>query len=149
MTRSQDLSVLAQDIDRDLRAIRTLLRRPLEAAVARGNLTGPQQSVMHALVESEGMTLKELSAHLGLAHSTVSGIVDRLQERGLVERQVDEADKRRTRIGVTQPVRDFLRDTMPGLTLHPLVKALGRADLAQRRVIVKGLKTLLALLEIS
>jgi DNA-binding MarR family transcriptional regulator len=147
MARQPDLTQAAETIERDLRAIRERIRRPLEAAIARGNLTGPQQSVMHALVHSEGMSLKELSAHLGLAHSTVSVIVDRLQERGLVERRTSETDRRVSRIAVTRQVRDFVRKTMPGLTIHPLVEALGRATAAQRRAIVEGLKILREVLE--
>jgi DNA-binding MarR family transcriptional regulator len=147
MAKHHDLTVLAEDIDRDLRAIRERIRRPLEAVIARGNLTGPQQSVLRALVQSDSLSLKELSAHLGLAHSTVSGIVDRLQVRGLVERRADEADKRFTRVVVTQIVRDFVRDTLPRLSIHPLAEALGRANAAQRRAIVKGLKTLRNILE--
>jgi DNA-binding MarR family transcriptional regulator len=138
---------MAEAIDRDLRTIREGTRRPLEAEIARGNLTGPQQSVLRALVQSGGMSLKELSAHLGLAHSTVSGIVDRLQERGMVQRRTSETDRRVTRIGVTRQVRDFVRDTIPGLLLHPLEEALARATAAQRRAIVEGLKTLRELLE--
>jgi DNA-binding MarR family transcriptional regulator len=147
MARRHDLTRMAEAIDRNLRAIRERIRRPLEAAVARGNLTGPQLSVMHALVQSDGMSLKELSAHLGLAHSTVSVIVDRLQERGLVERGTSETDRRVTRIGVTRQVRDFVRDTIPELLLHPLAEALARATAAQRGVIVDGLKTLREMLE--
>jgi DNA-binding MarR family transcriptional regulator len=147
MARRHDLTRMAEAIDRDLRAIRERIRRPLEAEIARGDLTGPQQSVMHALVRSGGMSLKELSAHLGLAHSTVSGIVDRLQERGMVERRPSETDRRVTRIGVTRQVRDFVRDTIPGLLLHPLEEALARATAAQRRAIVEGLKALREVLE--
>jgi DNA-binding MarR family transcriptional regulator len=147
MARRHDLTRMAEALDRDLRAIRERIRRPLEAEIARGNLTGPQQSVLHALVQSEGMSLKELSAHLGLAHSTVSGIVDRLQERGMVERLTSVTDRRVTRIVVTQQVRAFVRDTLPGLLLHPLEEALVRATAAQRRAIVEGLKTLREVLE--
>jgi DNA-binding MarR family transcriptional regulator len=148
MARQDDLTRMAEAIDRDLRAIRERIRRPLEAVIASGNLTGPQQSLMHALVRSGDMSLKELSAHLGLAHSTVSGIVDRLQERGLVERRTSETDRRVTRIGVTPQVREFVRGTLPGLGIHPLVEALSRADAVQRRVIVEGLKMLREVLEI-
>jgi DNA-binding MarR family transcriptional regulator len=147
MTTQDDLTRMAEEIDRDLRAIRERIRRPLEAAIASGNLTGPQQSVMRALVQSEGISLKDLSAHLGLAHSTVSGIVDRLEGRGLVERQDNETDRRVTRITVTREVREFVRNTMPVLSIHPLVEALERADAAQRRAILKGLKTLRDVLE--
>jgi DNA-binding MarR family transcriptional regulator len=102
---------------------------------------------MHALVQSDGMSLKELSGRLGLSHSTVSGIVDRLENRGLVERRTDEKDKRLTRILVSQKVRDYIRDVMPKLSIHPLVEAIGRASQAERRAIVKGLKTLRKILE--
>jgi DNA-binding MarR family transcriptional regulator len=138
---------MAEAIDRDLRAIRERIRRPLEAEVARGSLTGPQQSVMHALVQTDGLSLKELSAHLGLAHSTVSGIVDRLEARSLLERRTSETDQRVTRIAVTRQVRDFVRDTIPALLIHPLEEALARATKAQRGAIVTGLKTLRELLE--
>jgi len=147
MAKHQDQTALAQEIDRDLRAIREMIRRPLEAEFARGRLTGPQQSAMHALVQSDGMSLKELSGRLGLSHSTVSGIVDRLEKRSLVERRTDETDKRLTRILVSQKVRDYIRDVMPKLSIHPLVEAIGRANQAERRAIVKGLKILRKILE--
>jgi len=142
VARHRDLTRTAEAIERDLRAIRERMRRPLEAAIARGNLTGPQLSVMHALVQSDSMSLKELSAHLGLAHSTVSVIVDRLQERGMVARRTSDSDRRVSQIAVTRQVRDFVKDTMPALTIHPLVEALARATATQRQAIVKGLKTL-------
>ena len=58
---------------------------------------------MHVLVHSEGISLRALSKELGLAHSTVSGIVDRLEKRGMVVRQTDEADRRQ------RPGSDWLR----------------------------------------
>jgi DNA-binding MarR family transcriptional regulator len=42
--------------------------------------------VMQALAEKNGMSLKELGSAVGMAHSTVSGIVDRLEKRGMLER---------------------------------------------------------------
>ena len=37
---------------------------------------------MRIVVRNDGISLKELSAAVNLAHSTVSGIVDRLEKRG-------------------------------------------------------------------
>jgi DNA-binding MarR family transcriptional regulator len=149
MAKQPDLTELAQAIDRDLRAIRVQIRRPLETEITRGNLTGPQLSVMRALVQSEGMSLKDLSASLGLAHSTVSGIIDRLQSRGMVQREINDTDKRSSRIVVTEKVRKFVRETMPGLNIHPLVKALGTISTAQQRAIARTLKLLRQALEES
>ncbi len=145
---AREISVLAHEIDRDLRAIREVVRRPLEMEFARVQLTGPQQSAMAALAHStEGMSLKELSKHLGLAHSTTSGIVDRLEKHGMVERKQQDADRRLTRVVVTDKVRLFLQETMPKLSIHPLVEALRRAKPGEREAITAGLKTLRAVLE--
>ncbi len=147
MRRKSPLEEAARELDRDLRAIREMVRRPLAAEIAKGELTGPQQSAMAALVRSEGLSLKELSGCLGLAHSTTSGIVDRLERRGMVERRSEEGDRRLTRIVVTAEVRRFLETTMPKLEIHPLVEALRAASAAERATIAAGLKTLRHVLE--
>ena len=147
MAKEAELTRMAQEIDGLLRAVRQVLRRPVEAEFARGNLTGPQRSVMEALFHSSGMPLKELSRRVGLAHSTVSGIVDRLEQRGLVERRSDDIDRRATKILVSQTVRDYMRDTFPAISIHPVTSALRRAKPSERIAILEGLRTLRRLVE--
>lgn len=137
---------LARSIEVDIREINQIMRQPLETHFATGQLTAPQRIVMQTLFFSEGMSLKELCEKVALSHSTVSGIVDRLQARGMVERTTDAADRRLTRITVTQGVRDFMRQEAPRLTARPLVMALERATPAQRRSIARGLRLLKDLL---
>jgi DNA-binding MarR family transcriptional regulator len=144
----QQIAPIAKEIDRDLRAIRQILRRPVEAEVARGGLTGPQQSAMRVLINSEGMSLKDLSKELGLAHSTVSGIVDRLEKQGMVKRKADKADLRLSKIVVSDQVREYLRDTWPALEAHPLAEALRAGTPSERQEILQGLRTLRRLLEL-
>ena len=138
---------MAQRVEGQLHAIRRRLRRQLEAEYARGEVTGPQRLVMEALVGGDGMSLKELSACVSLAHSTVSGIVDRLEKRGMVQRQTEESDRRMTRIAVSKAVREFMRKRAPELTLHPLVDALRRAKPGERRAVREGLAILERLLD--
>lgn len=147
MNKRHELERMAQEIDLDLRAVRQALRRPAETEFARGGLTGPQRSVMQALGYSDGMSLKDLSRQVGLAHSTVSGIVDRLERRGLLARRAAEADGRVSLIAVTEKVRDFMERTLPALVLHPLVEALRPATPAERARVVEGLKTLRRLVD--
>ncbi|MGD0617348.1 MAG: MarR family transcriptional regulator [Bryobacteraceae bacterium] len=146
MRKQRDVHDLAQEIDSSLREIQRALRKPLSAAIARGELTAPQRAIMAILVRSDGLSLKELSRRAGLAHSTVSGIVDRLEKREMVTRQPDETDGRFSRIVVTEVVRDFVRDKLPELAIQPLVEALERASTAQRKKIAIGLRTLRAVL---
>jgi len=138
---------MAREIDDHLRAVRNVLRQPVEAEFARGHLTGPQRRVMEILFHSEGLTLKELSRRVGLAHSTVSGIVDRLEERGMATRKPHESDGRASTIVVSDMVRKYVRDTLPAIVANPIAAALGRAKPAERAAIVDGLRTLRRLIE--
>jgi DNA-binding MarR family transcriptional regulator len=142
VSQRQKLLNLAQQLDRDLRAIRQALFKPVQSEIARGRLTGPQLSVMQILAPSEGLSLKDLSQQAGLAHSTVSGIVDRLEARGLLKRETNPSDTRFSRIVVSEPVRTFMQDRLPALTTHPLADALQRAKPAERKKIADGIQAL-------
>jgi DNA-binding MarR family transcriptional regulator len=142
MSKAKRIALLAQEIDQHLRAIRQELRRPVEAKFAKGGLTGPQRSVMHALMHSSGLSLKDLSRQVGLAHSTVSGIVDRLEKQGLVARHTDGRDRRVTKIAASTRVRDYVRKILPALEIHPLEEALGRAKPSERVAVLEGLRIL-------
>jgi DNA-binding MarR family transcriptional regulator len=147
MSTPKRLARMAEEVDLNLKAVRQVLRQPVEAEFAHGELTGPQRSVMHVVVQSGGVSLKDLSKQIGLAHSTVSGIVDRLEKQGLLERKTDASDGRISLITASKVVRDYLRDTLPGLTIHPLVEALRRAKPAERKTILEGLRTLRRVVE--
>src|SRR5262245_34383307 len=86
----------AAQIARDLHAVQQILRRPVAAKLAESRLTLPQIFVMRALFDTDGLSMKELSWRVGLAHSTLSGIVQRLERRGLVERRTRPEDRRIT-----------------------------------------------------
>lgn len=146
-TKATELRQLALEIEQHLTAIRQEIRRPVEAEFAKGGLTGPQRTVMQAVVQSDGLSLKELTTRVGLAHSTVSGIVDRLEKRGLLKRQPNLNDRRHTRIVVSSVVREFMEKRYPVLAAHPLFDVLGRANPAERDAIVRGILTLRKLLD--
>lgn len=135
----------AEEILAQFRALRRDLQRSPFADAERAGLTGPQVTVMACLVSKGPVTVTELSAALGMSHSTASGIVDRLQARGLVRRSQDAADRRRTRITVTEIVNRYVSQLQTG-PFWRLAAALERAKPEQRRAIKKGLKLLRDLL---
>ncbi len=137
----------AAEIERDLSAIRRMMRKPLEAEVSKGNLTVPQKAAMAVVVRHEGISLKELSTAMSLAHSTVSGIVDRLEKQGLVERHTDASDGRISRIHAAAVVKDFVREKIPELSRGPLSAALDRASAQERSQIAAAMRRLRELLE--
>jgi DNA-binding MarR family transcriptional regulator len=136
----------AELMERELSVIRRAMRRPLEAEFAKGELTVPQTSVMRIVVGNHGINLKDLSRAASLAHSTISGIVDRLEKRGLVKRRPDPNDGRFICVYPTAVVKNFVRDQVPALSRKPLVAALERATVAERRAISVALRRLRELL---
>ena len=141
------IQALAEQLEQDLSAIRRAIRKPLESEVAKGNLTVPQTATMRLILRQPGITVRHLSMELSLAHSTVSGIVDRLERRGLIRRASDTADGRISRIFPTQPVTDFVREDIPRLTRGPLESALQRVGPQERATLLDALHRLRELLE--
>jgi MarR family transcriptional regulator, organic hydroperoxide resistance regulator len=57
-------------------------------------MSAPQGMVVGLLSRKKKMKITELSNELCLSNSTVSGIIDRLEKQGMVERERSEKDKR-------------------------------------------------------
>jgi DNA-binding MarR family transcriptional regulator len=64
-------------------------------------LTPPQADVLFSLRGTEGLTCADIGNRTCITKGTLTGIVDRLQSRGLVERWEDEYDGRRTIVALT------------------------------------------------
>src|SRR5271165_509333 len=101
----------AEAILRHMEAIRAILDSAEQQDIATSGLTLPQIAVLRQLVVADGLSLKELSERLGLAHSTVSGIVDRLERREFLHRRPDPQDKRFTRLYIDPRVTAYVTTT--------------------------------------
>ncbi len=109
-----------------------------ELAAAHHSLTGAQARVL-ALLAREPTPMRQVARQLKCEPSNVTGIVDRLESRGLVVRRSDPADRRvklaaATDEGVDMAERlrsalDFAREPLGGLT--PAERTVLR-DLLQR-----------------
>ena len=64
-------------------------------------LTGPQLWALWELNRAGTLSLKALSQRMHLEPSTVTGVVDRLQKRGLLVRVPDPEDRRRVILSLT------------------------------------------------
>lgn len=72
-----------------------------DAALAGIGLTGREFLVMSFVQAADGLSQQELSGRLGLDPTSVVGLVDGLEDRGLMTRQRDLADRRRNVLAVT------------------------------------------------
>lgn len=79
-------------------ALQTLSKR-MAATI---DVTGPQRLVLRILGREPGASAGALAAILKLHPSTLTGILRRLEERGLVARDVDSDDRRRISLRLTR-----------------------------------------------
>jgi len=76
-------------------------------------LTGPQLMVLKELSVHGGAYVAELTRAIHLSQATVTGILDRLEKRGLVRRQRSDEDKRRVHVWLTDEGQRLLADAPP------------------------------------
>jgi MarR family transcriptional regulator, organic hydroperoxide resistance regulator len=137
----------AETITDHLNSIRALLRQGEQAKIGSIGLPAQQVALLRELSFLDGQPLKELSQRLGLAHSTVSGIVDRLEKKDLVERRPDPEDRRFTRIHLTNAVQQYLNNELRSKRASRLTAVLENTQPEERADILKGLALLRRLLE--
>ncbi len=97
-----------------------------------------------AILDAEGPTpMSRLADELGVGDSNLTGIIGRLEERGVVARVHDDADRRMVRAQLTAAGVDMLRRVEDARLGHmrQLVESLS-AD--EKRTVLSGLKTLTA-----
>ena len=78
--------------------------RLLNKFLAQKNITafnGEQGRILHVLWENDGISNRELSKKSGLAMSSLTTMLERMEEKKLLERRVDENDKRKILIFLT------------------------------------------------
>jgi DNA-binding MarR family transcriptional regulator len=76
-------------------------------------VTGPQLAALQLAAQMDSASASAISRHLHLSRSTVTGVLDRLETRGLIKRNRNELDRRGNVIEVTPRGRDLLASAPP------------------------------------
>jgi MarR family transcriptional regulator, organic hydroperoxide resistance regulator len=116
----------------------------LSSALADLNLTAAEINALANLADRGALNVRELSAETGTRATTLTGVLDRLENRGYVTRELDPTDRRSFRLPLTEAgqaaadrvraaVTDLERDALARLSptqiagFHSVVAALQEA----------------------
>ncbi len=66
---------------------------------------GAQGRILYVLWQEDGIPIAALSKQTGLAKTTLTGMLDRMEQGGLIVRAFDPADRRQIRISLTPQAR--------------------------------------------
>ncbi len=104
-------------------------------------LTPPQFDVIATLGNTTGMTCGELGEKTLITKGTLTGVLDRLEERKLVSRRADITDARRTHIALTTLGEQMFARAFPA-HLHHLSRAFDRLPPEQLKAMLSALAEL-------
>ena len=137
------------DAARAMNALRRIVRALQSAArsrhgkAGRPGVSGAQHFVLRQLAERPGLSLSELAARTLARPSTLSEVVGRLVDAGLVRRASARADGRRLELTVTPRGAAAARAGGPGVPQR-LAAALDRLTPARRSALAAALEAWVA-----
>ena len=95
-----------------IRRMRELSHKRMKRFFEDFNLTAPQGMTVSILSYEGEMRVSDLSKKMSISNSTVSGIIDRLEKQGYVQRRRDSKDRRVVMIHVTEEIDREIKKRM-------------------------------------
>lgn len=128
-----------------LKAVHKLYRDQIYQKSRQYGFTGPQIGLIIRLNKNPYITLKEMSEYLGLSKSTVSGIVDRLVDKGVVIREIPEDNRRIVRLSLSpdfqknknvlkELANKYINDSLKGASAEDLDKIITGLEILHRLI---------------
>ncbi|HTP42304.1 MAG TPA: MarR family transcriptional regulator [Nitrospiria bacterium] len=142
--KAADIAQIMQSLRRIFKAIQLYSEQVLKEY----GVTGPQLWALRVIYREGRLSMGELSGRMYLHISTVSGVVDRLEEKGYVERARAPSDRRVVKISLTKEGKRVVQrapEAAQGKLLH------GLESLSRREVkgIHAALEKVVRLMEIQ
>jgi DNA-binding MarR family transcriptional regulator len=129
-----------------LRRITRALELHSRELAAGYSVTGPQLVCLLAVKEKGPLTPTAIAYEIHLSSSTVVGILDRLEEKGLVHRERDRIDRRQVKVAATEKGL-ALASRAPSPLQETLAMALTRLPELERIAIALSLERVAGLME--
>jgi len=92
-----------------VKKIMMLIKQHLDQEFKALGISESQGLIIRTLMHHDDMKVSDIAKQLDLSNSTVSGIVDRLVERGIVDRKRSEEDRRVVMVSLAQCHRQPLK----------------------------------------
>jgi len=105
------------------------------------SVSAPQVASLLALLDDGSMSPSQIAKKIMVESSTVTGIIDRLEQKGLVARTRISQDRRVITVELTESGRRLAENAPPPIQ-QKIVKGLRKIDAAERAQIIHTLNRL-------
>ena len=114
--------------------------------VKRVGLTGPQLVILQEITRMGEVTAGEIAQAVSLSQATVTGILERMEKRGLLARRRSERDKRRIMVRITRNGQQVLDDAPP-LMQEAFVERFSDLQEWEQNMILSALQRLVSIMD--
>ena len=145
---SQELGYLTKDIVYQIRRLiqaSSLYTKELNKGY---RISVPQLNCLLALYENGPLPPSQIAKQILVKSSTVTGIIDRLEQKGLVERKRSSSDRRVITIELTEAGRTLAEDAPPPIQ-QKIIDGLSSLSSEELRRISTSLNMLTRMLEVE
>jgi DNA-binding MarR family transcriptional regulator len=141
-----NLTDLNENILRSMRKITRAIDLHSRKLAANHKLTTPQLICLRQLMQHGPLLPSLLAREISLSQATVTGIIDRLEKRGLVQRRRDQPDRRQVRIHLTEEGQKLIKDA-PLPLQERFARSLEKLLLEEQLVIQNVLDRIVVMME--
>lgn len=129
-----------------LNEVAGLLRNTISKNFDTNEITPTQGIVIRILYDNSKITMSELSNKIGLSSSTMCGIINRMENKNIVERSRSNSDRRVVHVELSKKFKEQHKD------FHAKIKKsiqdiLNQSSDEEQNTIIDGLSALKQLLE--
>ncbi|EOR23333.1 MarR family transcriptional regulator [Cytobacillus oceanisediminis] len=107
-------------------------------------VTAPQARVMLEVFINKKISVKQLTQNLRMTQSTVSDIVERLTEKGLLIKKPNPKDKRSVQIMLTEKMVKIIEETAPKPIQQIMGSVLENLQPSEQAKVEEGMRLLVA-----
>ena len=147
--RPRDAHGLARDLSEAMGQLRRTVRRRVRRGFPHAPLGGNERELVLLLRDRADLRVGDAASALGLADNTVSTLVGRLSEMGLVQRRTDPRDGRAARLSLTPAARRRVADwgDRSAQLIGSAIDDLSPADRTALKAAIPAIRALRARLE--
>lgn len=120
------------------------IMKSLQRHAEEHGMTAPQVRVILEVFINKKISVKELTQNLRMTQSTVSDIVERLTEKGILIKKPNPQDKRSVQIMLTEEMVKIIEETSPKPIQQIMGAVLDNLQPSEQATVEEGMRLLVA-----
>lgn len=140
------IAQMAATLEASLTRVFRPFRRELILQARAHGLTQAQHTALRLLSGNASRRMSEIADYLDLTNSAATALIEKLAERGLVERHVDAQDKRAVLVALS-PAGASLIEDIKVVVRRRMAELLARLSPAERYMALGGVEAIASALE--